>query len=72
MNRNAPYVNYDSQNDVLYIVMGEGMEEEYVEVAPGVNVELDARGEIIGIEILRASEFLRPVAVPLLQRIKSG
>jgi len=72
MNKNAPYVNYDSQSDVLYIAMGEGMEEEYVEVAPGVNVELDARGEIIGIEILRASEFLRPVAVPLLQRIKSG
>lgn len=33
MNKNAPYVNYDSQSDVLYIAMGEGMEEEYVEVA---------------------------------------
>jgi len=44
MNKNAPYVNYDSQSDVLYIAMGEEMEEEYVEVAPGVNVELDARG----------------------------
>jgi len=34
------YVNYDSQSDVLYIAMGEGMEEEYVEVAPGVNTDL--------------------------------
>jgi len=71
MTGKKPYVNYDSQSDVLYIAMGEGMEEEYVEVVPGVNVELDARGEIIGIEILRASEFLRPVAVPLLERTRA-
>jgi len=69
MNNKGPYANYDLQSDVLYIALREGEEEGYVEVVPGVNVELDLRGEVIGIEILRASEFLRPVAVPLLQRM---
>jgi len=39
-----------------------GEEEEYVEVAPGVGVELDANGAVIGIEILNASEVLKPIA----------
>ena len=72
MNNKGAFGNYDSQSDVLYIAMEEGEEEQYVEVVPGVNVELDARGEVMGIEILRASEFLKPVAMPLLQRIKAG
>ena len=41
------------------------MEEEFVEVAPGVHVELDAKGDVIGIEILKASMFFQPIANPL-------
>lgn len=44
-------VNYDSESDMLYIVIKKGPEETVVEVAPGINVELDEKGEIIGIEI---------------------
>jgi len=46
------------------------MEEEFVEVAPGVNVELDAKGDVIGIEILKASKFLLPVAKPLYRHMQ--
>ncbi len=63
--KSSKFVRYDSKSDTLYIVAGRGMEEEFVEVAPGVNVELDAKGDVIGIEILKASKFLQPIAKPL-------
>lgn len=56
-----PELYYDQEADVLYIVAKEGEEEEFVEIAEGVNVELDKNKEIIGIEILNASSFMKPV-----------
>jgi hypothetical protein len=42
----SQFVWYHSHSDAVYIVAGQGMvEEELVEVAPGVNFELDATGE---------------------------
>jgi len=64
------FLSYNSEDDVLYIVAKEGEEEEFVEIAPGVNVELDVRGEVIGIEILNASKFFKPVAKPLYQQMQ--
>ena len=55
-----PHVHFDSDNDILYIVSKQGSEEEFVEVAEGVNVELDKKKKVIGIEILNASRFLNP------------
>lgn len=67
---NKPLVNYDSKSDVIYIVTKKGKEEEFVEVAPGINVELDEKGEVMGIEILNASIFLKPIAKPLYQHMQ--
>ncbi|MBI5700915.1 DUF2283 domain-containing protein [Candidatus Saganbacteria bacterium] len=53
-----PNVYFDSDSDVLYIVTKKGAEEEFVEVAKGVNVELDKNKKVIGIEILDASRSL--------------
>lgn len=64
-------VNYDSKSDVLYIVIRKGPEETVTEVAPGINVELDEKGEIIGIEILRASKFFKPIAKTLYRQMES-
>lgn len=61
-------VNYDEKSDVLYIAVKEGIEEEFIEVAPGVNVELDGKGEVIGVEILNASRTLKSVIPPLYKR----
>lgn len=63
-------VNYDSESDVLYIVTKKGPEESAVEIVPGVNVELDEKGEIIGVEILHASKFFKPIAKPLYQQMQ--
>lgn len=56
------FVHYDAKSDVLYLSARRGAEEEYVEIAPGIAVELDGRGQVIGVEVLNASKVLRPVA----------
>lgn len=54
----VPSINYDKKSDALYLVLKKGPEEDYKEVAPGVGVELGKKGEVLGIEILRASKVL--------------
>ena len=68
--RAKPFINYDSKSDISSIVTKKAREEEFVEVAPGINVELDEKGEVIGIEILDASNFLKPIAKPLYQHMQ--
>jgi uncharacterized protein YuzE len=53
-----PPAHYDPQGDTLYFVR-DGEEERLVEVAEGVNVELDQEGQLLGVEIMNASRFLR-------------
>jgi len=65
-----PIINYDSKSDILYIVAKKGKEEEFVEIAPGINVELDDRGQVIGIEILNAPKYLKPIAKPLYKHME--
>lgn len=65
-----PLIHYDMQSDTLFIATRKGSEEQFVEVAPGVNVELDAKGQVLGIEILKASRVLRPVVKPLYQHLQ--
>jgi uncharacterized protein YuzE len=49
--------HYDKESDSLFIYLEEGEEESFEEIAPGINIELDKDGKIIGIEILKASRF---------------
>lgn len=65
-----PLVHYDYESDILYIVAKKAREEEFVEVAPGINVELDDKSQVIGIEILKASKCLKPIAEPLYKHIQ--
>ena len=65
-------INYDSQADVLYIAAKKGAEEEFVEIAPGINVELDDKGRVIGIEILNASKCLKSIAKPLYKHMQTA
>ena len=65
-----PQVNYDYQIDVLYIAIHKGKEEEFIEIAPGINVELDEDGKVFGIEILNASKFFKPVPKPRYHQLE--
>lgn len=49
--------SYDQKSDSLFIYVKEGEEESFEEIVPGINVELNENGEVIGIEILKASRF---------------
>lgn len=51
-----PRISYDAHSDVFSIVIKEGYEETHREVSPGVFVELDKNNQMIGIEILDASQ----------------
>ncbi len=58
---NKKLIHYDREADVLAVYIKKGQEEEFVEVAPDINVELDKKGSVIGIEILNASKVLQPI-----------
>ena len=69
MKSSKKIVNYDPKSDVLYMGVKKGIEEEFVEISPGINVELDQNGQVIGIEILNASKVLKSVVKPLQKQI---
>jgi uncharacterized protein YuzE len=54
----AKRIRYSSGSDVLYFLFAEGEEDHFEEPIPGVHVEYDDTGNVIGVEILRASEIL--------------
>ena len=50
---------YFEAEDILHLVLSEESEANSVELSPGVTAELNDKGEMIGVEILNASVFLR-------------
>ena len=55
---NKPILNYDSDHDILYLVIREGEEDHFVEVAEGITVEFDEEDKPIGLEIFNASKLM--------------
>jgi len=51
--------NYFKDEDIIHIVISEGPERGSVEINPNITLELDENREIIGIEILEASKYIR-------------
>lgn len=56
---NKPKLTYFDQEDVIHLLFAEGQEADSIELSPQITAELNAQGELIGIEILQqASRFL--------------
>ena len=53
-----PIMNYDRENDILYLVIRDGEEDHFGEVADGIVIEFDRDNQPIGIEILNASKVM--------------
>ena len=68
---NAFEVFFDEKEDILYLAK-EGIEHEVVEISPGVNAELDEKGNLIGIELFNASTLLKNVITPIVKKIKAA
>jgi len=56
---NKPKMFYFEKEDVLHLVIADEEEANSVELSPNITAELNENGELIGIEILNASTFVR-------------
>ncbi len=56
---NKVQMRYFEEDDVLHVAISDEDEASSVELSPNVTAELNAVGELIGIEILNASSFVR-------------
>jgi uncharacterized protein YuzE len=56
---NKPKLFYFEKEDVLHLVIADEEEANSVELSPNITAELNEKGELIGIEILNASDFVR-------------
>lgn len=64
---NKTRVHYFEQDDVLHLVLAEGPESRSLELSPNITVELNDQDELIGVEILHASAFLRDAVLESIQ-----
>ena len=64
---NKTRIRYFEQQDVLHLVITDEPESRSVELSPNITVELNDRNEMIGVEILNASDFLRDTVLDSLQ-----
>jgi uncharacterized protein YuzE len=50
---------YFEKKDILHLIVSDEPEANSVEISPNITAELNDEGELIGIEIINASAFLR-------------
>ena len=64
---NNPKLNYFPEQDIIHLVISEENEADSVEISPNITAELNQDGELIGVEILKASTFLRDFVLETTQ-----
>jgi len=64
---NKARMAYFKNDDVLHLVISDEPEAGSVEVSPNITAELNVKGELIGIEILSASVFIRDSVLDSVQ-----
>ncbi|WP_295587142.1 DUF2283 domain-containing protein [uncultured Lamprocystis sp.] len=60
-------IAYFEDVDTLHLSITEEAEAESVEISPDVTAELNAKGELIGLEIINASSYLRDTLLESVQ-----
>lgn len=56
---NNPTMRYFPEQDVIHLTITNEEEAETLELSPNITAELNADGDLIGVEILKASAFMR-------------
>ncbi|HFU77092.1 MAG TPA: DUF2283 domain-containing protein [Epsilonproteobacteria bacterium] len=56
---NNPKLAYFEKENILHLSISNEKEFSSVEISPNITAELNEKGELIGIEIIGASAFLR-------------
>lgn len=62
-----PQINYFREEDILHLLISEEPESASIEISPNVTAELNASGELIGVEILNASNYIRDFILESIQ-----
>lgn len=62
-----PRMIYFEKEDLLHLAISDDEEAGSVELSPDITAELNAQGELIGLEILRASIFMRDAVLESFQ-----
>jgi len=62
-----PRMVYFEKDDILHLSISDEPESGSVEVSPNITAELNDKGELIGIEILSASIFIRDSVIESVQ-----
>ncbi len=60
-------MRYFEQEDIIHLVIAEGLESRSLELSPNITVELNDQNELLGVEILNASKFLRDTVLESVQ-----
>lgn len=60
-------MKYFAKEDILHLVLSDEPEAGSVEVSPNITAEVNADGELIGIEIIGASAFIRDSVLDSVQ-----
>jgi len=56
---NETRMTYFLESDIIHLAVSDEKEADSIELSPNITAELNDRGELIGIEILNASTYLR-------------
>lgn len=64
---NKTRLRYFENEDILHLVVSDEPETNSIELGPNITVELNEKGELIGVEILNASSFLRDSIMESIQ-----
>ncbi len=54
-----PHIHYSRVSDVLYLLFGEENKEELSQFIPGINLDYNDEGKLVGVEVLNASKLLK-------------
>lgn len=57
----TPKLRYFEKEDVLHLTLSDEPEDSSIELSPNITVEFNDKGELIGVEMLRTSEFIAEV-----------
>ena len=60
-----PKTTYFEKEDILHLLISDEPESDSIELSPNITAELNDKSELIGIEILNASAFIRDRAYRL-------
>ena len=64
---NKTKMAYFEKEDILHLAISDEPEGSSIELSPNITAELNDNGELIGIEILNASTFIRDSIVESVQ-----